>query len=228
MRIRLWDLPTRIFHWSLVVLVVLAVVSGEIGGKIIVWHGRIGLAILGLLTFRLAWGFVGSTTARFAQFFPTPTSVRSYLRGEWRGLGHNPLGAFSVFGLLALLAVQVGTGLFANDDIAFNGPLSGLITKSFSDRMGGLHETSVVLLLALIALHVGAIAFYARVKKDNLVLPMITGMKEVETESAKATRGGGLLALIFALVIASAAVYGGSGAWIPTPQLAPSAETPAW
>lgn len=227
--IKVWDLPTRIFHWSLLVLVALAVVTGQIGGNAIDWHGRIGLAILGLLAFRLAWGFAGSTYARFASFLPTPAALSAHLRGQWRGVGHNPLGAFSVLGLLALLAVQVGTGLFANDDIAFSGPLSGLIGKEFSDRLSGLHERSANLLLALIALHVGAIAFYARVKQDNLVRPMISGWKEIgleQRDSATPATGGGAIGFAVALLIALAAVYGGSGAWIPTPP--PAATTPSW
>ncbi len=230
-RIKVWDLPTRIFHWSLLVLVALAVVTGQIGGNAIDWHAKIGLAILGLLAFRVAWGFAGSTYARFASFLPTPASLSAYLRGQWRGVGHNPLGALSVLGLLALLAVQVGTGLFANDDIAFSGPLSGLIGKNLSDRLSGLHERSANLLLALIALHVGAIAFYARIKRDNLVRPMISGWKEIgpeQRDSATPASGGGAIGFAVSLLIALAAVYGGSGAWIPTPPPAPAATTPSW
>ncbi len=117
-RIRLWDLPTRLFHWLLVILVLTSFISGKIGGNAMDWHGKFGLAILGLLTFRLVWGIVGSTYARFASFFPTPASVLAYLRGQWRGVGHNPLGALSVFSLLGLLAFQVASGLFGNDDRA--------------------------------------------------------------------------------------------------------------
>ena len=95
-RIRLWDLPTRLFHWLLVLAVIAAVVSGQLGGNLIEVHGKIGLAIVGLIAFRLVWGFAGSTYARFAQFFPTPARIKVYLKGEWRGLGHNPLGGLSV------------------------------------------------------------------------------------------------------------------------------------
>jgi cytochrome b len=105
-RIHLWDLPTRLFHWLLVLSVSAAIISAQIGGNLIEWHGKIGLFIVGLITFRLIWGLLGSTYARFAQFFPSPARVKDYLRGEWRGVGHNPLGAFSVFGLLGLLAFQ--------------------------------------------------------------------------------------------------------------------------
>lgn len=226
-RIRLWDLPTRLFHWLLVLSVAAAIVSGQVGGNFIDWHARIGLFIVGLVVFRLVWGVAGSTYARFGHFFPTPARVRAYLKGEWTGLGHNPLGAFSVLGLLALLTLQVLTGLFANDDIAFVGPLADLVSKALSNRLTGLHHQAANLIFVLIALHVAAIVFYARVKKENLVKPMVTGWKEVE--AGESARGGGVLALILALILASGAVYGASGAWLPEPPPAPAAvETPSW
>lgn len=226
-RIRLWDLPTRLFHWLLALCVIAALVSGQIGGKLIDLHGKIGLAIVGLVAFRIVWGFAGSTYARFAHFFPTPGKIKAYLNGEWQGLGHNPLGALSVFGLIFLLTAQVITGLFSNDDIAFVGPLYDLISKSLSNRLSGLHELLSNILIALVVLHLAAIAFYGHVKKDKLIKPMLTGWKEGTTgESAK---GGGWIAVIVALTIALAAVYGASGAWLPE-ALPPSSspETPAW
>ena len=227
-RIKLWDLPTRLFHWLLVILIAAAVISGKIGGAAIDWHGRIGLAILGLITFRLVWGIIGSSHARFVSFFPTPHSVMAYLRGRWNGVGHNPLGAFSVFGLLALIALQAGTGLFGNDDIAFNGPLFNLISKELSDKLTGIHKFSINILIALIALHLAAIMFYTHVKKEQLVKPMITGWKDVQPGQGESTSGGGMIAVIVALMIALAAVYGASGAWLPAPPPPnPSATTPA-
>ena len=227
-RIKLWDLPTRIFHWSLVILIAAAIITGHIGGGAIDWHRKISLAILGLLAFRIAWGFAGSTYARFTNFFPKPSSVRSYLQGQWQEVGHNPLGAFSIFGLLALIALQVGTGLFSNDDIAFNGPLFSLISKELSDKLTGIHKISIIALYALIALHLAAIIFYAHIKKDNLVKPMITGWKEIKPEylgKAESAKGGGFFAFLVALLIALATVYGGSGVWQPTPP--PPVATPA-
>jgi cytochrome b len=226
-RVYVWDLPTRLFHWLLVACVIGSVVTGQIGGNLIDWHGRLGLAIAGLLAFRLVWGLAGSTYARFIHFLPTLDRVRAYLAGSWRGHGHNPLGAFSVFGLLGLLLVQVATGLFANDDIAFNGYLYELVGKDLSNRLTGWHKLSVNLLIGLVVLHIAAVVFYAHVKKDNLVKPMITGWKEGgEGESA---RGGGIVAFLFAALIAAATVYGASGAWLPPPpQPPPAAETPGW
>lgn len=215
-RIRVWDLPTRIFHWLLVALIVAAVATGKIGGGLMDWHGRIGLAILGLFTFRIAWGIIGSSHARFASFVPTPTSISAYLRGQWTGVGHNPLGAISVFALLVLVGLQLGTGLFGNDDIAFDGPLSNLIAKELSDRLTGIHKYSINFLIALIALHIGAVAFYGLVKKDNLVKPMITGWKDLQPDegSVEPANGGGARAAIVAMLVALATVYCGSGAWI--------------
>lgn len=227
-RIRLWDLPTRIFHWSLAALVIAAFISGLIGGKAIDLHGRIGLAILGLLAFRIVWGVAGSTYARFAQFAPTPSRIVACLRGQWHGIGHNPLGALSVFALLALLGVQTLSGLMANDDIAFSGPLYPLIDKALSDQLSSLHRQLSNLLMALVVLHIAAIGFYAHVKKDNLIKPMLTGWKEDAPATARSASGGSRMALAAALLIALAAVYGGSGIWIPSPppQAVPAA--PDW
>ena len=226
-KIRLWDLPTRLFHWLLVLGVAASIVSGQLGGNLIDWHGRIGVFIVGLIVFRVTWGLLGSTYARFAQFFPTPAKLKSYLRGEWRGVGHNPLGAFSVFGLLGLLAFQVFSGLFSNDDITFVGPLFDLVSKDLSNQLTGLHKLSSNLLFILIGLHLAAIAFYGHVKKDNLIKPMITGWKE--TDQGESAKGGGIVALIVALAIAVAAVYAASGAWLPEPPPPPpAAETPSW
>jgi len=219
-RIKIWDLPTRLFHWLLVALIAGAFVSESLDQM--EWHGRIGLAILGLLVFRIVWGFVGSTYARFCTFVKGPQSVKAYLKGEWHGLGHNPLGAFSVLGILAIVGIQVMTGLFANDDSSFFGPLAALVSTDMSGNLTELHEAMEPLLIAIIIAHVAAIAFYVRVKKDNLVKPMITGWKEAEGEAAK---GGGPIAFLLALAIALATVYVASGALLPPPVVV---STPAW
>lgn len=225
-KIRVWDLPTRLFHWLLALSVAGAWYTGETGGTWLIWHGRLGFLIVGLVAFRLVWGFIGSTYARFASFFPTPAKIKAYLAGSWHGIGHNPLGALSVFGLLALVAFQVGTGLCAyNDDIGYEGPFHALIGSTVGDTATWLHHKAFKVLMILAALHVAAIAFYARLKKDNLVVPMITGEKAVE--QGESARGGGIAAFLAALVIALAAVCGASGAWIDQPPPPPAA-TPAW
>ncbi len=209
-RIRLWDLPTRVFHWSLAVAVLTAFVTGQVGGSWMAVHEKSGIAIIGLVVFRLVWGVVGSTHARFLNFAPSPKRIKAYLKGEWQGVGHNPLGALSVFALLGLLAVQAGIGLFANDDIDFTGPLFALVDSALSNRLTGLHVLIANVLLGLLALHLVAIVFYVRFKKDNLVKPMVTGWKEVP--AGESATQGGLLALAVALLGALVAVYGASGA----------------
>lgn len=206
-KIKIWDLPLRAFHWLLVVTVFSAYITAELGGLWIDWHGRLGGFALGLLVFRLIWGFVGSTNARFSSFFPTPSRVTAYIKGQWQGYGHNPLGALSVLALLAILFALIGTGLFANDDIAFNGPLLNLVEKSQSDWLTGLHETIFNILLALIVLHIAAIAFYFFFKKKNLVKPMITGIQEKSGEVTQTNVGGGLVKFIIAVTIASLLVW---------------------
>ena len=235
-RQRIWDLPTRLFHWSLVGAIVIAVVTGKIGGNWIEWHGRSGLFILGLVIFRLVWGFVGSATARFANFVRGPGAIKAYLKGEWQGIGHNPLGALAVLGLLAVTSAQVFTGLFANDDITFQGPLAGLISKEASDQSRGLHSLVFYGLLAIVGLHLAAISFYTRVKKESLVKPMLTGWKENDPELAKHAHAENrrplrsAIAFVVAALIATTTVFAASGGLLPAKPPPPPAAVaaPAW
>jgi cytochrome b len=228
-RIHLWDLPLRAFHWLLVLAVAIAVVTGKLGGNWMSIHGKAGLSIVGLVVFRLAWGFVGPTHARFASFFPTPTRLRAYLSGRWQGVGHNPLGAISVFALLGLLAVQAGSGLFSNDDIAYSGPLYPAVSDALSARLSAVHRLSVNGLLGLVGLHVLAIAYHVRVKRDDLLKPMVTGWKEVE--HGDSTRGGSPAALATAVLLAVLTAFsvGSTAAPGRTPTAAGIvASKPAW
>ena len=226
--VRVWDLPLRLFHWLLVAAVAAAILTGQVGGNLMVWHGRLGILITGLLGFRLAWGLVGSTHSRFASFVRGPAAIAAYLRGQWHGLGHNPLGALSVLGLLTVLGLQAAGGLFANDDIAFQGPLSGLVSKDTSDWMAGLHRKGFWLVLALVVLHVAAIVFYTRVKGEKLVGAMLNGRKEIgDLQRTTAPTGGGAIALVFALAVGIASAWIASGAWVPPPPPEPTT-TPAW
>lgn len=222
----IWDLPTRLFHWLLVVAVAGAYITGDTGGNWLVWHGRLGLLIVGLITFRIVWGFVGSTYARFSTFVRGPATIKAYLSGQWHGLGHNPLGALSVLGLLALVGLQVSSGLFAsNDDTGYAGPFYALISNHFGSLATSLHHQAFDILVILIGLHIAAIMYYGHVKKDKLLKPMITGHKQVG--SGHSAEGGGLVPFVIALVIACSVVYAASGEWIEKP--APTAqETPAW
>lgn len=227
-RIKLWDLPTRVFHWLLAACVIAAFVTQKIGGNAMTWHGRIGLAVLGLLVFRIVWGFAGSTYARFFQFVRGPATIMAYVKGQWRGVGHNPLGALSVLALLTVLSVLAATGLFANDDIAFEGPLYALVGADLSSRLTGIHKFMEPFLIFLVLAHIGAIVYYVRVKKDNLVQPMVTGWKE--TDAGESAQGGGPVAFIVALVIAVAAVWAASGALLPVPppSATPAQAAPSW
>lgn len=224
-RIYVWDFPTRVFHWALVACVAVAFVTGFTGGNGMEVHGKAGIAIAGLVAFRLTWGFLGSTYARFATFVYGPAAIRAYLRGEWCGLGHNPLGALSVIALLSLAIFQVVTGLFGNDDIAFNGPLYALVDKNTSDGFTGWHRRSVWLLLALVALHLAAIGWYARVKKQALVKTMLTGWQDKPPAGAQAAKGGGFVAFLVAAAIGVAAAFAAAGAFMPAPP--PAAAVPA-
>ena len=224
--IRVWDLPTRIAHWSAVALLVAAIVSVKIGGNAMLWHSRAGLALLGLVVFRLVWGIVGSTYARFADFVPAPRTIVAYLAGQWRGAGHNPLGALSVLALLALVAFQASAGLFANDDIAFQGPLAVLVSADVGALATGLHRQAEWIIYAMVGLHVAAVLFHLRVKKENLIGPMITGTKRVRDPAVESARGGGPLAFAVAFAVAVAAVWVASGGALPPP--APPPPTPAW
>jgi len=178
--VKIWDLPTRLFHWSLLALVIACWwTSGEDGN--IDQHMRFGLAALALLLFRLVWGVLGSTTARFASFVASPRAVFGYFAGMRSEasphLGHNPAGGWMVLALLAMLLAITLSGMFANDDIMSEGPLAHYVSEGMSDLATEWHEGGFYTLLALVALHVAAIAFYLLVKKDNLVRPMLTGVR---------------------------------------------------
>ena len=233
-RQRVWDLPVRLFHWLLVASIAFAYVSGQLGGNLIDWHARAGFLILGLVVFRIVWGLVGTPTARFATFVSGPAAIAAYLRGEWRGIGHNPLGALSVLGLLALVGAQAATGLFTNDDIAFQGPFADWIGKDLSDRFHSWHAWLQNGLLALVVVHVAAIVFYARVRRENLVKPMITGWTDTAPASQappRHKRGGGLVAFIVSVLIAGAATWAAAGGLLPPPPPAaaqPAAASPGW
>jgi cytochrome b len=208
-KVRVWDLPTRIFHGLLILCVIGSYVTAETGA--IEWHQRFGITMLSLLTFRLIWGFIGSTSARFVHFLYGPVTAYRYLEGWLAGsskkyTGHNPLGGWVVLLMLLLLAMQAGMGLFANDDLYFDGPLVWMVSKETSDSITELHELNFLVLLAVIMLHVVAALLYWRLRKDNLIWPMVTGNKSrTEVEDAAALRfRSPSLALIIVAIAASA------------------------
>jgi cytochrome b len=177
--IRIWDLPIRLFHWLLAACVLGSFVTVKMGGFWMDYHFLFGYAIVALLIFRLIWGIVGPWHARFAHFLRGPRAVYAYLRGkDVPSAGHSPLGALSVIAMLAAIAVQAITGLFANDGIMSEGPLASEVSSATSDRLTGIHHLNETVLLVLIGLHIAAIIWYAVVRKRRLVGPMITGDKK--------------------------------------------------
>jgi cytochrome b len=181
--LRVWDLPTRVFHWALVLCVLGLLVTAQLGGSWMNWHLRLGYGVLSLLLFRLVWGLVGGYWSRFVNFVYAPRTTLSYLRGTAlpaHTAGHNPLGAWSVFALLLILLAQAGSGLFSDDDIAFFGPLTRLVSGD-TVALATRYHTAIGkwLVLGLVALHVLAILAYRLFKREGLTLPMFTGDKRV-------------------------------------------------
>ncbi len=204
--VRVWDLPTRAFHWLLVLALIGLVISGKLGGNAMVWHVRFGLVVFTLLGFRLVWGLVGGRWSRFASFIYAPATLWRYLRGSARPgehleVGHNPLGAFSVFALIAVLLAQVATGLVADDEIATTGPLNRHVANATGLQASAWHtHWGLWLLGALVLLHLLAIAVYWR-RGRNLITPMISGDKPLPADVPPATDSIGSRALA-ALVLA--------------------------
>lgn len=211
-RIRVWDLPTRIFHWTLVVLVVFSFTTGKIGGTWLEWHMKSGFAILTLLLFRLAWGLVGSDTARFSHFVRGPGAALAYARETWasrhpRHIGHNPLGGWMVLLMIALLLVQATTGLFVDDEISTQGPLTGKVSNALVARMTAIHHYNQWVLVAAVALHVIAIAYYWLGLKTDLVSPMVSGWMAAPAAVRPPAAHRPSLAALALLALAAVFVY---------------------
>lgn len=203
-RIRIWDLPTRVFHWLLVALLVTQVVTANVGGNAMVWHMRSGYGVIALLLFRLVWGLVGGHWSRFRSFLYSPVSLLRYVRGRLpEPAGHNPLGALSVFALLAALAFQAASGLFSDDEIAFSGPFTVLVSSERVGQATWFHtELGKFFVLGLVALHVLAIAYYAVLKRKTIVRPMVDGDKVLEYATAHSRDDAASRLLALALLAA--------------------------
>jgi cytochrome b len=207
--VKVWDAPVRIFHWLLVLLLVLQYVTVKFG--YMTYHVYGGYAILTLLVFRIIWGFVGSTHARFGDFLYGPGAMFAYIRTLPRReaakfAGHNPLGGLSVLLMLVAVLVQAVTGLFANDDVLTEGPLVQWIAKETSDWITTIHRYNFYVVLGLAAAHILAVLYYLLYKSENLVKAMFTGYKSLPTAPAGARIAGAWLALVV-LAIAVAAVW---------------------
>jgi cytochrome b len=211
-RVVLWDAPVRLFHWALAALVVFSFTTGKVGGGWLEWHMRSGYAILALLAFRLAWGVVGSETARFASFLRGPRVTLAHARALMSrkdhpvAFGHTPTGGWMIVVMLAILAVQAASGLFVDDDIATQGPLAVKVSNAFVAKMSALHSYNQWAVAVAVALHVAAIAFYQGYLGANLIGPMVHGRAQGHApRAAPKLAPAWLAALLFAA--ASAAVY---------------------
>jgi len=175
-QLRIWDLPTRLFHWLLALSITGALITINLGGMWMDWHIRFGIASFVLLLFRVLWGLIGPRYARFSQFIPSPAQTIAYLRTSHspRSAGHNPLGAWSVLSMILLFLLQSSTGLFANDDIMTQGPFAQFVSNDTVSLLTRVHSLTEYALYGIIALHLLAIAFYS-FRGEALVPPMVTG-----------------------------------------------------
>ena len=200
----LWDLPTRLFHWLLVVCVFLSWLSHEQDWiEVHLWSGY---SVLVLVSFRILWGFFGSVHSRFTDFVRSPAAVFRYWRGELPDTaGHNPAGAWSILVLLALLLVQAGSGLFNSDGLLFDGPLHHALDSDVTDKLGELHDRLFWIILGFIGLHLAAVLYHQFVRREPLIGAMVTGGERGERAPVALWRGLGLLILCCGLL--ALAVY---------------------
>ncbi|MBI3431693.1 MAG: cytochrome b/b6 domain-containing protein [Hydrogenophilales bacterium] len=219
-RVRVWDVPVRLFHWLLLALIGFSWWSGEQGNEWMEYHGWSGYAILTLLLFRIAWGFAGSDTARFAHFVRGPRASYAYFRSVLHGqpkayLGHNPLGGWMILSLMLVLLVQAITGLLGNDDDAYEAPLAHWLQHDTSSLITTLHAYNFDLLLGLVGVHVAAVLTHQLRRRDDMIKAMFTGMKTGATGATagrmvSSWRALVLLGLMAALVYALLWMGGGA------------------
>ena len=210
--VKVWDLPVRLFHWLLVVLLVFSFMTGKLGGNWMAWHLWSGFCVLALVLFRIVWGLTGSQTARFSNVLHGPKRVLGYARSLLGGTtpfhaGHNPMGGLMIVLMLALLLVQATTGLFADDEIATRGPLADKVSDAVVSLCSRIHLININIILACVVLHIGAALFYLMVKKDNLIKPMFTGTKAIPDDHPAPALSGPLPAVIIFVVAAAFVIW---------------------
>ena len=213
-RLRVWDLPVRLCHWSFALLVPAMWYTAD--NSLWYWHTRLGIVLLAVLIFRIIWGVIGTRTARFAQFVKGPRAVLQYLRGSGEGapyFGHSPIGALATITLLTAMFAQVSMGLFAGDPFdGATGPLNHFVGVLTADQPTDWHAQFVCVLLGLVALHLSAIAFYAVARRINLIAPMINGKRAGAAGCESNDRASWGKALIAALIAAGLALWVWNGA----------------
>ncbi|QDE30429.1 MULTISPECIES: cytochrome b/b6 domain-containing protein [Shewanella] len=199
-KIKVWDIPTRLFHWVMVCLFGGLWWTADIGEM--QWHQVLAYLLMTLIAFRLIWGFVGSETAKFSDFFVSPKKVIAYVKAQPKpvSLGHNPLGGYMVIALLSLLVLQLITGLFATDDIFTEGPLMYLVSSDTAGWLTWLHKTNFNLILGLAVIHIIAVIAYV-IKGDNILKAMFTGYKYVSEQVSSPKLRSPWIALAIGLVI---------------------------
>lgn len=212
--VRVWDLPTRLFHWSLAACVAGLVITGHVGGGAMPWHARLGYSVLALLLFRIVWGFIGGRWSRFSSFIRSPRAVAAYARGQSHPdhlVGHNPLGALSVLAMLLVLLAQVATGLVGDDEIAFTGPLNRFVSSANGLAATWYHKRiGQWVIVALVVLHVAAVVFHLWKKGENLVGPMVRGDKPLGHAAPASRDDAAMRGLALAVFVACAAAV----AWL--------------
>lgn len=199
----------RLFHWSLAIAVSGALLTVSFGEEWMHWHQRFGLAVVGLLGFRLVWGFCGPSEARFARFAPTPKRLAAQWHGRWQGAGHTPIGAVSVLAMLGLFGFQALTGLFSSDDVAFSGPWASAVSSQVSRTLSGWHRSTEEALYALIGIHLLAIAAY-QLRGKQLAGAMLHGRKAVP-DTVAPPKPANPVVLLAGLLTAGLAVWIASG-----------------
>ena len=213
--LRVWDLATRLFHWVLVLCIAALFVSGKVGGDWMNWHLRLGHVVLALLLFRIIWGFIGGHWSRFFTFIPGPGRLLRYLKGQGAAadtVGHNPLGAFSVLAMLAIIGLQVGSGLMTDDEIFYSGSLVNLVSGEMVESATTVHKTwGQWLLLGIIGLHIAALVFYSLIRRQRLVPAMVLGDKHDCPSNLPASRDGAIQRILGLVVFALCA---GAAWWV--------------
>lgn len=201
-----WDLPTRLFHWLLALSIGAQWFTGEQGNSWLEWHLYIGYFILGLIAFRIIWGFVGTRYARFSDFIVSPRTFVKYLKGELEeSTGHPPLGGLMVLFFLVVILAQAVSGLFTTDDIFTDGPFRSLISGEMQELADWAHGNLFLLIQIAAAVHIAAAFYYLLVKKTNLIKPMLDGKKEIEAinsiASSKLLLAAVLIAIVASLIV---------------------------